>query len=86
VSGIAAGRRTLAGLSLSLAGIRGALSGLLGSGLWLVALFGGFPSEPGHWVLSAAWFGALILASAISGVGSALLARMLRNGASANAA
>ena len=83
VTGIAAGRRTLAGLSLSLAGVRGVLSGLLVGGLWVVVAL---LSDPPKWLLNVAVVGSLTLLSAVSGVGSALLARMLKNGASANAA
>lgn len=84
VAGIAAGRRTLAALSLSLAAVRGALSGLLAGGLWLILVFGS--GNPAQWLLFAAVVGSLTLVSAISGVGSALLAGKLKNEAGANAA
>ena len=83
VAGIAAGRRTLAGMSLSLAGVRGMLSGMLAGGLWLVLVL---VSNPPQWLLYAAVVGSLTLASAISGVGSTLVARALKQGASTNAA
>lgn len=83
VSGIAAGRRTLAGISLSLAGVRGMLTGLLVSGLFVViALL----SDPPQWLLYLAVVGSLALLGTVSGVGSAMLARVLKSGARANAA
>jgi hypothetical protein len=86
VAGIASGRRTPAGLSLSLAGARGALSGLLGGGLWMLLVFGGGPGDDAPWLLFAAVVGALTLISAASGVGSALLARALDKRAGTSAA
>lgn len=86
VAGIAAGRRKLGELSPSVAGVRGALSGLLGGGLWMLLVFGSGPSDPAQWLLFAAVVGSLTLVSAISGVGSAFLARKLKNEAGANAA
>lgn len=95
LTGIAAGRRTPAGLSLSLAGARGALSGLLVGGFWLAVVWASNPTDPQQWRLfdqdEASWtfaavVGSLTLASAISGVGSTLVARALKKGASTNAA
>lgn len=86
VAGIAAGRRTLAELSPSQAGVRGALSGLLGGGLWMLIVLGSNPTDAAQWLLFAAVVGSLTLASAVSGVGSALMVRALKKGASTNAA
>lgn len=72
-AGFAARRRRLDQLSLAFAGTRGLVSGLLVGGLWvIVALL----SDPPKWLLNLAVVGSLTLLSAISGVGSALLARM----------
>lgn len=83
VAGIAAGRRALAGMSFSLAGVRGMLSGLLVGGLFVVVAL---LSDPPRWLLYVAVVGSLAVLSAVSGVGSAMLARVLKNGARANAA
>jgi hypothetical protein len=83
VVGMAADRRRLSGVSLPLAGARGLVSGLLVGVLWVVVAL---LSDPPKWLLNVAVVGSLTLLSAVSGVGSALLARMLKNGASANAA
>ena len=79
VAGIADGRCGLDELSSSQAGARGAASGLLVGGAWLVlALL----SDPPQGLLSAVVVGSLTLLSAVSGAGSALIARMGKNGAS----
>jgi hypothetical protein len=83
VVGMAAGRRRLRDLSLPFAGARGLVSGLLVGGLWVVLAL---VSDPPNWLLNVAVLGSLTLLSAVSGVGSASLARMLKNGASAKAA
>ena len=70
-------------MSLSRSGIAGALSGLLAGVLWLIVVL---LSDPPMWLFEGAVVGGLIALSAISGVGSALLARMGRNGASARPA
>lgn len=59
------------------------MSGLLVGGLWVVVAL---LSDPPKWLLNVAVVGSLALLSAVSGVGSALLARMLKKDASANAA
>jgi hypothetical protein len=80
VAGIADGRHGLDELSFSRAGALGVASGLLVGGLWLVlALL----SDPPRWVLNVVVVGSLTLLSAVSGVGAALLARMVKNDASA---
>lgn len=81
--GHAAGRRTLGALPLQLAGTRGLMSGLLVGGLWVVVVV---LSDPPKWLLNFSVVGALTLLSAVSGVGSALLARVNKNGARAKAA
>jgi hypothetical protein len=81
--GTAADRGRLRALSLPLAGARGLVSGLLVGGLWVVVAL---LSDPPKWLLNVVVVGALTLLSAVSGVGAALLARMLKNRASANAA
>ena len=83
VAGIGKGRRRLAELSLHGAATWGAVSGLLGGGLWLVLVL---LSDPPQWLLNVVVVGSLTLLSAVSGVGSALLARMRKNDASAHAA
>jgi hypothetical protein len=76
------GRRRLDELSLSRAGARGVVSGLLVGGLWLgLALL----SDPPRWLLNVVVIGSLILLSAVSGVG-ALLAKMGKNDASTQVA
>jgi hypothetical protein len=81
VAGLADGRRGLAEISLPRSCVRGALSGLLGGGLWLVLVV---LSGPPWWtLLEGAVVGSLTLLSAVSGVGSALLARMGKRDASA---
>jgi len=80
VAGIADGRHGLDELSFSRAGALGVASGLLVGGLWLVlALL----SDPPRWLLNVVVVGSLTLLSAVSGVGAALLARMVKNDASA---
>jgi hypothetical protein len=59
------------------------VSGLLVGGLWVVVAL---LSDPPKWLLNVVVVGSLTLLSAVSGVGAALLARMLKNRASANAA
>lgn len=83
VVGFAARRRKLDQLSLAFAGTRGLVSGLLVGGLWvIVALL----SDPPKWLLYLAVVGSLTLLSALSGIGSASLARMAKNDTSAQAA
>jgi hypothetical protein len=83
VVGMAADRRRLRRLSLPLAGARGLVSGLLVGGLWVVVAL---LSDPPKWLLNVVVVGSLTLLSAVSGVGSALVARMGRNDASAHLA
>ena len=84
VTGIADGRRGLAEMSLSRSAGRGAVSGLLGGALWLVVVW---LSGPPQWrLLEGAVVGSLTILSAVSGVGSALLARMGKHDASAHVA
>jgi len=75
VTGIAVGRRRLDGISLFRSGAWGAASGLLAGALWLVLVL---TSDPPQWWLNGAVVGALTILSAVSGVGSALLARMAK--------
>ena len=78
VVGMGKGRRRFAELSLHWVATWGAVSGLLGGGLWLVlALL----SDPPQWLLNVVVVGSLTLLSAVSGVGSAFLARMGKNDA-----
>jgi hypothetical protein len=81
VAGIADGRRGLDEMSLPRSAARGAVSGLLVGGLWLVVVL---LSDPPQWLLEGAVVGSLTILSAVSGVGSALLARMGKNDASAH--
>jgi hypothetical protein len=83
VVGMAADRRRLRQLSLPLAGAWGLVSGLLVGGLWVVVAL---LSDPQKWLLNVAVVGSLTLLSAVSGVGSALLARMGKNDTSAHVA
>jgi hypothetical protein len=82
VAGIADGRRELAEMSLQRSGARGAVAGLLVGGLWVVLEL---LSNPPQWILNIAVVGSLTLLSAGSGVGSALLARMVKSDARAHA-
>ena len=78
VVGMAEGRRRFAELSLHGVATWGAVSGLLGGGFWLVlALL----SDPPQWLLNVVVVDSLTLLSAVSGVGSAFLARMGKNDA-----
>ena len=78
VVGMGKGRRRFAELSLHGVATWGAVSGLLGGGFWLVlALL----SDPPQWLLNVVVVGSLTLLSAVSGVGSAFLARMGKNDA-----
>ena len=83
VAGIADGRRALDQLSVSWAGARGVVSGLLVGGLWLVVAL---LSDPPKWLLEGIVVGSVTLLSAVSGVGTALLARMGKNNGRAHAA
>jgi hypothetical protein len=83
VAGIAGGRRRLDEMSLTRAGARGAVSGLLVGSLWLVVVL---LSDPPLWLLEGGVVGALTILSAVSGIGSALLGRMGKNNASAHVA
>ena len=83
VAGLADGRRRLDQMSRSRAGVLGVLSGLLAGGLWVVVVLS---SDPPHWLLNGAVVGSLALLSAASGVGSALLARLVKHDASAHVA
>ena len=78
VVGMGKGRRRFAELSLHGVATWGAVSGLLGGGFWLVlALL----SDPPQWLLNVVVVGSLTLLSALSGVGSAFLARTGKNDA-----
>lgn len=83
VAGIADGRRELDEMSLPRSGVRGAVSGLLVGGLWVVVAL---LSDPPKWLLYGAVVGSLTLLSGVSGVGSALLARTVKNDARAHVA
>jgi hypothetical protein len=83
VAGIADGRRDLDEMALPRSGARGALSGLLVGTLWLILVL---LSDPPKWLLEGAVVGSLTILSAISGVVSALLARVGKNDASAHVA
>jgi hypothetical protein len=72
VTGIANRRRRLDELSFGQAGARGMMSGLLVGGVWLVLAL---VSDPPQWLLYAVVVGSLTLLSAVSGVGTAWLAR-----------
>ena len=73
VVGMGKGRRRFAEVSLHGVATWGAVSGLLVGGIWLVlALL----SDPPQWLLNVVVVGSLTLLSAVSGVGSAFLARM----------
>ena len=76
VAGIANGRRRLDELSFRRAGARGMVSGLLVGGGWLVLAL---VSDPPNWLLYAVVVGSLTLLSAVSGVGTARLARKGKN-------
>ena len=78
VVGMGKGRRRFDELSLHGIGNWGAVSGLLVGGVWLVlALL----SDPTQWLLNVVVVGSLTLLSAVSGVGSAFLARIGKNDA-----
>ena len=78
VVGMGKGGRRFAELSLHGVATWGAVSGLLGGGVWLVlALL----SDPPQWLLNVVVVGSLTLLSAVSGVGSAFLARVGKNDA-----
>ena len=78
VVGMGKGRRRFAELSLHGIANWGAVSGLLVGGVWLVlALL----SDPTQWLLNVVVVGSLTLLSALSGVGSAFLARTGKNDA-----
>lgn len=83
IAGIANAHRALAEMSLSRAGITGAVSGLLAGGLWLIVVL---LSDPPLWLFEGAVIGGLSGLSALSGIGSATLARIGKNGAGAHAA
>ena len=73
VVGMGKGRRRFAEVSLHGVATWGAVSGLLVGGIWLVlALL----SDPPQWLLNVVVVSSLTLLSAVSGVGSAFLARM----------
>jgi hypothetical protein len=78
VAGIAAGRRRLDELSVAQAGARGAVSGLL-VGVLPFVLGGNLSGGPSPW-LDAGIIGGLTLLSAMTAVGSVLLARMAKKG------
>jgi hypothetical protein len=83
VAGIADARCELDQLSLPRSGIAGAVSGLLAGGLWLVVAL---LSDPPLWLFQGILVGCLTALGAVSGVGSALLARMGKDGASVHVA
>jgi hypothetical protein len=78
MTGIAPGRRGLDELSFSRGGVLGVASGLLVGGLWLVLVLA---SDPPQWLLSGVVVGSLTLLSAVSGVGTALMARLRKSDA-----
>jgi hypothetical protein len=83
MAGLAARRANLEQISLSLASWRGGVSGLLVGGLFFVLVV---VSDPPQWSFLAGVIGSLTVLSAISGAGSALLARIGKNDVSAYAA
>jgi hypothetical protein len=83
VAGIADGRRGLDEISLARSSTLGAVSGLLAGALWVVLVLA---SDPPQWLLEGAVVGSLTILSAVSGVGSALLARIGKNDASVHVA
>jgi hypothetical protein len=83
MAGLAARRANLEQISLSFASVRGGISGLLVGGLFAVLVV---VSDPPQWSFLAGVIGSLTVLSAISGAGSALLARIGKNDVSANAA
>jgi hypothetical protein len=80
VAGLAAGRRGLAEMSLLQSGARGAVSGLLVGALWLVVVL---LSDPPRWLLEGTVVGCLTVLSAVSGAGSAWVAKLGRSDAGA---
>lgn len=76
VAGIATGRRGFDELSFSRAGALGMVSGLLVGGFWLVLAL---VSDPPQWLLYTVVVGSLTLLSAVSGVGTAWLAKIGKN-------
>jgi|RhiMethySRZTD1v2_1073278.scaffolds.fasta_scaffold2979596_1 hypothetical protein len=81
VARTANGRR-LDEVSLSRAGVRGMVSGVLVGGFWLVLAL---VSDPPQWLLYAVVVVSLIVLSAVSGIGTAWLARMAKNNPRAHA-
>jgi hypothetical protein len=59
------------------------VSGLLVGGLWLVVAL---LSDPPKWLLEGIVVGSVTLLSAVSGVATALLARIVKNNARAHSA
>jgi hypothetical protein len=82
VTGIADGRRALTQLPVSRAGARGLVSGLIVGGLWIALALA---SDPPKWMLWGVVVGSVTLLSALSGVGTAWLARMGKGNARAHA-
>jgi hypothetical protein len=83
VAGFAARRTNLEQVSLSLASARGGISGLFVGGLFVALVV---VSDPPKWLFLVGVVGSFTVLSAISGAGSALLARIGKNDVSANAA
>jgi hypothetical protein len=83
VTGMAIGRRTLDALSLPRAGFYGAMSGLLVGVVWVAVAVA---SDPPKWAFELSVIGAITVLSAISGVVTALVARVMKSDVSANTA
>jgi hypothetical protein len=83
MAGLAARRANLEQISLSFASVRGDISGLLVGGLFVVLVV---VSDPPQWSFLVGVIGSLTVLGAISGAGSALMARIGKNDVSANAA
>ena len=81
LAGIADARSALDELSFPRAGSVGAVSGVVAGGLWLVVAL---LSDPPLWLFEGAVVGGLTALGALSGVGSALVARFGKNGGNAH--
>jgi len=82
LAGITDARGALDEMSLPRSGIVGAMSGLVAGGLWLVVAL---LSDPPKWLFEGAVVGGLAALSAMSGVGSVLVARIAKNGGNTHA-
>jgi hypothetical protein len=80
LAGVTQAKGAVDEMSLPRSGMVGAMSGLVVGGLWLVVVL---LSDPPLWLFEGAVVGGLTALSAISGVGSAVVARIAKNGGSA---